>query len=312
MGLFNSFSNSSLLSSKSWKALTLCFFAATVFWFFNALNKNYTTNISFPLEFDYDKENYVALKPLPSTVRINVTGVGWDLLRRSTGLKLPSLVIPLERPAEVKKIVAVPALFANQLERFEINFLLTDTLRVALEPKESRWINLKLDPANIDLRNGFVRTSEPVLTPDSIFIEGPWPVVKSFLEPVYLRLGETGIDEDYEEDVEVQFIQNELIRRSPPTVSVKFKVDKLVQLSDSIPLSVVNFPKGASPYLGIKALYCVFTIPESFMDEYQPDSVRAVIDLTGFTKGTKQLRPVVKGLPPYSRVESIDSIYVKL
>lgn len=312
MSVLNSIFHLFRFNSKNWKAIALCFFTATIFWFFNSLNKNYTTNLTFPLKFEYDEENYVAVKPLPTSVRINVTGIGWDLFRRSTGLKLPSLIIPLERPSEVRKIVTVPALFVNQLERFEINFVLTDTLRINLEPKEKRYIKLKLDPETISLRKGFGRISDPVLEPDSIYVEGPWSVVNSFLEPVYLRLGETNIDENYQEDVEVQFLQNELIKRNPPTVSVNFDVDKLVEINDSIPLVVINYPEGANPYLGIKALPCTFAVPESRMNKYVPDSVKAVLDLRDFKRGSLRIKPKVTGLPSYSQILSIDSIYVKL
>jgi hypothetical protein len=298
-------------NSKNWKAIGLCFFAATIFWFFNALNKNYTTNINFPLEFEYDHEAYIPVQPLPTQVRINVTGMGWDLFRRSSGLKVPALVIPLEKPSEVKKIVSQPALFAHQLERFEINFVLTDTFSVNVEPKAERWVTLRLDPKSIKLRDNFIRISEPVLAPDSIFVEGPLSLVQGFIEPVYLKLADNNIDENYQEDVEVEFLNNDLIKRNPPTVSVKFKVDKLIQINDSIPLSVINFPKGANPHLGIKALPCKFSIPESLMSQYHPDSVMALIDLKFFVRGTKRIKPDITGLPPYSQVNSIDSVFVK-
>jgi hypothetical protein len=311
MTVLASMSNLFRFNSRNWKAITLCFIAATVFWFFNALNKNYTTNINFPLEFEYDQEGFIPVRPLPSSVRINVTGMGWDLFRRSSGLKVPPLVIPLERPADVKKIVAQPGLFAAQLERFEINFVLTDTLDVAIEKKVSRWITLRLDAGSIRLKENFVRTSEPRLEPDSIFVEGPLPLVNNFLEPVYLRLAEDNIDDDYKEDVEVEFVNNNLIKRNPPTVSVTFNVDRLINLNDSIPLKLINYPKGANPYLGVKALPCNFSIPESLMTEYVPDSVFAVIDLRFFVRGTQKIRPDVTGLPPFSQVHRIDSVFVK-
>lgn len=298
-------------NSRNWKAIALCFVAATVFWFFNALNKNYTTNIRFPLEFEYDKDGFVPVRPLPADVRINVTGMGWDLFRRSSGLKVPPLTVPLERPSEVRKIVAAPALFAPQLERFEINFILTDTFNIHIEPREERWITLRLDPGSIDLANNFVRTSEPALEPDSILVEGPMTMVNSFIEPVYLKLADNGIDEDYREDVEVELMNNDLITRNPPTVSVSFEVDRLIVLNDSIPLKLINYPEGAQPYLGIKALPCRFSIPESLMTSYVPDSVFAVIDLRFFTRGTQKIKPDVTGLPPYSQVHRIDSVFVK-
>jgi hypothetical protein len=76
-------------NKKNWKAVVLCIFAATVFWFFNALNKNYSTNINFALAFEYDQDRFIPMKSLPSTVRMNVTGSGWDLFRRSLDLKYP-------------------------------------------------------------------------------------------------------------------------------------------------------------------------------------------------------------------------------
>jgi hypothetical protein len=311
MNLLASMSNFFRFNSKNWKGITLCFIAATVFWFFNALNKNYTTSISFPLEFEYDQESFIPVSPLPTQVRINVTGMGWDLFRRSSGLKVPALVIPLERPADVKKIVTVPALFAPQLERFEINFILTDTIKLNIEPKEKRWITLRLDPSSIRLKNDYVRTSETILQPDSIFVEGPLPIVNSFVEPVNLKLADNYIDDDYREDVEVQLVNNEMISRNPPTVTVSFNVDKLIEINDSIPLKVINYPKGANPYLAVRALPCRFSVPEGEMSKYVPDSVIAVVDLKFFLRGTKKIKPDVIGLPPFSQVHSIDSVFVK-
>src|SRR6478609_9977380 len=131
--------------------------AATVFWFFNALNKNYSTNISFPLAFEYNQENYVPVTQLPSTVRLNVSGLGWDLLRKSSGLKVPPLTIPLERPTEIRKIVGstLPALLSTQLEGFQINFVLTDTLRVDIDEKVKKKFGVTIDSIQRYLHSDF-------------------------------------------------------------------------------------------------------------------------------------------------------------
>src|SRR5690606_38592039 len=155
------------------------------------------------------------------------------------------------------------------------------------------------------------RTSEPQLTPDSILVKGPASIIRGFIEPVYLKLSESRIDENYREDVEVQLLNNDLVTRDPPTVQVTFDVDRLVEIQDSIPLRVINYPKGANPYLGIRALPTRFSVPESKMNDYHPDSVFAVVDLRNFEGGTRQIMPEVRGLPPYSEVHHIDSIFVK-
>ncbi len=99
-------------------------------------------------------------------------------------------------------------------------------------------------------------------------------------------------------------MNNELIKRDPPTAHVRSKVDRLVEVKDSVHLEVINMPKGALPFIE-HALPVTLAIPESFMDQFKKDSVRAVIDLDGFVKGVKKVLPEIKGLPPYSaRIES--------
>ena len=311
MGVIKSIFNVLRFNSRNWRAVMLCVFAATIFWLFNSLNKDYTTNVTFPVRFEYDEENYIPVKPLPAGVRINVTGMGWDLFRRSLGFNIPPLVIPLERPSDIKKIVAIPALFAYQVERLDINFVVSDTFRIAIEPKSNRWISLQLDPSSIHLEKDYIRISEPRLRPDSIYIEGPLPLVNSFAEPVILKLDERKVDSDYSEDVEVELLNNELIKRDPPTVRVSFDVDKLVRVSDSVKLEIRNYPTEANPQLGINALLCRFAIPERYLEKYDPDSLSAVVDLKDFEGGVQRLLPVVEGLPPHSQVLKIDSIFVK-
>jgi hypothetical protein len=284
-----------------------------VFWLFNALNKNYTTNINLPLKFDYDEEKYIAVRPLPEAIRFNVTGLGWNLFRRSAGLRVPPLVVPLPQPSEVKKIVGstLPALVANQPEGFAINFVLTDTLHLAIEPKAKKWIKLKLDIPAILFRTGYGPVSDIEISPDSVFIEGPEKLIASLPEFVYLKLSDRNIDDDFSEDIEVKFLNDELIRRNPPTVSVSFDVDRYIEIEDSIPLELANPPKNSWPVIGEKKIACTVAVPESFQGSFSPDSVKAVVDLKNITRGEKKLLPVLTGLPPYSYVVRVDSVSIK-
>jgi hypothetical protein len=298
---------------SNWKAVALCIFAATVFWLFNALNKSYTTNINLPLVFDYDQENYVPVRPLPEVVRFNVTGVGWNLFRRSAGVKMPPLIVPLPQPGEVKKIVGstLPALVANQPEGFAINFVLTDTLHLALEPKSSKWIKLDVNTPTLLFKKGYGLVSDVKITPDSVFIEGPMKLINSLPQYVDLKLEDRNIDDDFSEDIEVKFLNDELIKRNPPTVSVTFEVDRYLEIEDSIRLQIINPPKNSLPVIGGKKLACALAIPESFQDAFSPDSLKAVVDLKNVTKGENKILPTIVGLPPYSYVVKLDSISIK-
>ncbi len=301
-------------NKKNWKAVVLCIFAATVFWFFNALNKTYTANINFPISFDYNAASYISTKPLPKHVRINVTGIGWNLLRKSSGVKVPSLVIPLERPSEVRKIVGstLPALFSNQLDGIEINLVLTDTLYLDVQPKARRWLKVTVDSVEKFIRNGYGVVSQVKIIPDSIFVEGPLSMIVKLTEPTPLLLNRTNIDENFRQDVEVNLPNSYLMRRNPPSVAVAFDVERLIEKIDSIKLELKNVPENVKHFMHRSYIRCVFSVPESVEPQFISDSVRAVLNLKGFRKGQMKIVPDLLGLPPYSHILEIDTVRVKL
>lgn len=314
MSFVNSIFNILKFNRRNWKAVVLCIFTATVFWFFNALNKTYTTNINFPLAFDYDEENFMPVDGLPQSVRINVTGNGWELFKRSTGVKLDPLQIPLERPAEVKKIVGSGLTFAftNQLNGLEINRVLNDTLYLDLEPRIGRWIKLAVDSIQYNIKQGHGLTSDIAIVPDSTYVVGPKRIVEKIKEPVMLDIPQRNIDEYYIKNIEVELPFQKVLSREPVSVSVMFNVEEMITVRDSIQLVVENIPPSVSDVMNSGKLPVTLSIPESFMEGLRMDSVKAVLDLKTFSGGTARILPRVEGLPPYSHVVKIDSVIVRL
>lgn len=298
---------------SNWKAVALCFFAATVFWFFNALNKTYTTNLKFPLRFEYDQNNYVPLRALPKEVRLNVTGNGWALFRRSAGVKVPPLEIPLERPTDTKRIVGstLPPFFSNQLEGLQINYVLADTLYIDIEPKTGRWIRLALDRDLIDVRDGYGLSSNISILPDSIFIEGPRPLIQGFTDTLQLEFPFRDIAVPFMEDVEVKINQSETIRRDPPTVAVMFTVEQYLSITDSVKLSLVNVPRNVRPLMGKASVAVKIRGPQSLVTNSAIDSVKAIVDLEGLKKGQYKVLPRIENLPKFTELIAIDSVSIK-
>lgn len=95
--------SSGRISSKrlsNLKVVVLCVAAATTFWVLNALNKdNYTTIVDYPIAWDFDESKYMAVKPLPESFPIQISGNGWDLLRKYFKLNEPPFIINLAEPS---------------------------------------------------------------------------------------------------------------------------------------------------------------------------------------------------------------------
>lgn len=315
MRFFRSIFNILRFNKKNWKAVVLCILAATVFWCFNALSKRYSTALRFPIEFDYDRESYIPVRPLPKEVRMNVTSVGWNLLRRSTGVRVTPLVVSLDRPSEVKNIVAstLTGILANQLGGFEINFVLTDTLHVAIEPKGTRRVRVEADVADILFRKEYGLTGPVSIIPDTVRLEGPLNLLRALPDPILVKVDQRDIDEDFSEPVALRFLNDELIHRDPETVNIAFRVDKMVEVTDSAHLKVANAPRHSWPYIERLKIPCTVVVPERARDGLNMDSVFAVVDLTGITRGsgTRKIMPRLEGLPDYSQVIRLDSISIK-
>jgi hypothetical protein len=55
----------------------------------------------------------------------------------------------------------------------------------------------------------------------------------------------------------------------------------------------------------------VIAVPQSMLNFYDADSVKAVVDLSNFIRGNKKVLPAVKGLPPFTQIIRLDSVFIK-
>jgi hypothetical protein len=102
-----------------------------------------------------------------------------------------------------------------------------------------------------------------------------------------------------------------VIDRNPKVASVMFEVGLLSAIETYVPLMVSNSSVKVSYIDSVKI---TVRIPEIQEEKFKEDqtAIQAVVDLKNKPKGAYRLRPQVRGLAPYIRVISIDSISVKL
>ncbi|HOO09446.1 MAG TPA: hypothetical protein PKW06_05875 [Cyclobacteriaceae bacterium] len=315
MNFFRVIINLFHFNRTNWKAVTLCLLAALVFWFFNALNKDYSTNLRFPVGFQFDRDKYVPVEPLPRAVFMNVSGNGWDLLRKSLGVSLPEMDIPLERPTEVKKIVGstLPALLAGQLDNLRINHVVTDTLYLALDPKVERKIRVAVDPGQFTFAEGYDRLSPIVVLPDSVLVRGPKSIVDQQPDSLLLQVREEGINDDFREKVAVPQPDDGLLQFDPQTVEVIFEVAEWMEISKGAKLMVENIPGGARINLVKDSIQCQVRMPREQVENQEGiGELMAVLDLNGVKKGSMKLLPRIEGLPPNARLVHVDSVSLRL
>jgi hypothetical protein len=252
----------------NWRAAFLCMVAALVFWFFNALNKSYSTNVKFPVRFDYDLAQFAPVEAVPHQIIVNVNGTGWELFREYVGFKQPELTIALQRPTEIKKIVgaSLTPLLQPQLGKLKINYMVTDTLKIQLDEIDAQRFRVFAEASTVTYRDGFGRISPFVVLPDSIEITGPKALLHTLPDSLPVSIVANRLDQNFEDNVEV-LLPTPFVKRNPPLVNVMFEVGKVMEISANV--KVLPAKKMAQPLATLPdSAGCRFVVPEKRLEDF--------------------------------------------
>lgn len=299
---------------ENWKIVALCLIAATIFWFFNALNDAYTTRLNYPIEFEFEEQGVVVVEELPSRIRIDVTGGGWNLLRKTLWFKINPLTIRLDQPTERKYIIGaslVPEI-ADQLEELTLNYIVTDTLSLRIEKRISKKVAVKIDSLNISLAPRH-RLSTPLsVQPDSITLWGPSSFVNYFSDSLTIAIPKKEINQDYQATISVRASNDEMVEISPESVVVQFGVEPFDLRKMDVPLRKINFPADSSRLVGEEEVSVSFFVETRFLDQIDPEDFDVAVNFRNQANADSTVVPTVISVPDYVWNVSIEEKKLKV
>lgn len=299
------------IKRRNWRAVLLAVFAATIFWFFNALNKEYTANIDLPVVFEYDQEAFAPATELPGKIKVNVSGLGWNLFRKSSGVKVSPLIIPLEEPGVSQKIPgsALQPVLAAQLTELKVNYVLQDTLQLFVDEKTTKTI--KLTPAPLDqvLRDGFGIAGAVTIAPDSVVLSGPLTLLLKIPDTILLEVPARRVDSDYSEDLPVPVPMDEFVVRDPPVVALAFRVARSAEGRFRLPLTLEGSRRGMK-YEAPDSISISATGTDWCRGLLLNSGFRATLRVDSLERGSYRLVPAVSGMPECAVSVQPDSINV--
>lgn len=301
-------------SNKNLKVVLLCVLGGTTFWFFNALNKNYTTDMRYPVVFEYNSDSTLLVKELPENIEINVSGGGWELLRKTIWFNRNSLNIPIENPTKTHYIAGqhLFTLLNNDIDDITVNYMITDTVHVDIQPYSEKTLLAVIDSSSINIREGYSITSLISINPDSIVIGGPLNLIDTlndvFLVPVQVK----NIDSEINEDIELAYYNPELVQFYPPEVNVHFEVARFIETSHEGAIELVNFPTDSSAFIHPITTIISFEIIEYYEKRYNPLDFLVIADFENTNPEDSSLVLEIVQAPQYVRYIKLDSASVKV
>jgi hypothetical protein len=295
----------------NWTALALCLFAAAVFWIFNALNKDYDTQLALPLRIEFDEVRYAPAQAIPARLDVNVHGNGWELLRKSLGYKVPVISVPIERPSGIHRIPgsALAPGVTSQLGALKLNFVALDTLFLRIEPRTTRKLKLVADIGRVTYRQNVGRISPIVVLPDTVLLEGPSNYLKALPDTLVITLPPRRVAAQYRETLEIKLDNDEFIRRDPPVAEIIFDVGPVETITLHLPL--LRQPGLLSDKDSVSISV---RLPVRDRERFTQDLTGVSVQLPELTlqKGESlRIAPRVLGLPDYATLVTMDSIDVK-
>lgn len=217
----------------------ICFVGAGLFWIMNALNKEgYSLNVEYPVHFQFNESAFISTTTLPRTVRVNVSGNGWDLLRLSW---LPFRTEPVNyqvknpMQASIINTSAMTAALSDQIKSLRVNYVVADTLEMSFDHRITKTIRLVPDSVKIDLLPRFVVSSVINLTPATITVQGPARLLKGFSDTMIVKIPGRRIAANYDEELTITAFRHPLVQRSSDKVFVSFEVGELLSPLSDVP-----------------------------------------------------------------------------
>jgi hypothetical protein len=289
-------------SNENWKVVLLCFLAATTFWFFNALNKNYTTKINHPIQFEFEREGVIIVSEMPSRIQLNVTGGGWNLLRKTLSFNSRPIVIRLDNPTETKFLTAnkLYPQISEQVNEMRLNFVAEDTLFFNIERRVIKKLPLAVDSTRIDLEDNYRIVSEITIIPDSIIFEGPSSLIESLPEWIFVSVPKEDINENFSEEVKINFEESNLIKHYPERVKITFEVAQFIERNKIVSVELLNFPEDSTIYLQNSKVRLKYFVEEKFLDQADNTRFKVVANLKRLNKADSTVKPILLEHPDYA------------
>ena len=284
---------------KSIKPIIGSVFISITMWFMVTTSKEYTTQITIPLEVSRLAKGKTLLEPIASEVTLEIKGTGqsiiaFHLYESSFNLELPDV-------SESRTIN-----LADYLVFLDLPTRLNLEMVEILEPK---LLNLKIDDfieAQRTVRFSGIVNTEPgyivldtTFSSDSVDISGP----KSIIDTIKYIVTEKGNykNQKYPFNTELKLIspRPELVNINPLSISVQFDIQKIVErVIYEIPVRIKNVPTN----LSVKSIPTTFSMRikggEKNVEKITNDDILAEIDYNTHYKPEQLEYPVSIKIPP--------------
>ena len=276
-------------------------------WFLNALGRNYTSQIEYPLVYTDLPQDRVFVGDLPENLDLRINALGYALLRYKI-LKKPVPIsfkvssFTMNRPGQDSSRAYILTRYLKdqisgqlpaELQLLEIK---PDTLHFQFARRVSKVIPVKAD-LFFQLEKQFTTRDGIQLDPDSVTVSGPDVILDTL---GYLSTERVDLDllsKNYSDRVRLKKIQG--LEYSSSRVYCAIELEKYTEVQLSIPIEVLGLPDTLVMQTFPSKIKFTGNVGLSKYERASNNNFRAVVDFSSLDEQSKELEVFVQNKPSY-------------
>ena len=223
---------------------------ATIFWFLNALSKEYTTTVNYPVTYSDFPAKKILSNELPSKLKLTVRAYGFDLLRYKLSF-IQSIDFPvneltnnrMEKSGENRFFFPTERMtneVASQLSSaISVTHVSPDTIRFEFSPLIEKQIPVHLN-SKLKFEPQFRLGGDATLKPDSIWVIGAQALIDSVKQVETELLELNRLNETTKKNIGLEKIKGLKFRHKK--VEVELPVERFTEARKLVEVKVANLP----------------------------------------------------------------------
>lgn len=285
----------SIKAKFNWKVVAISIGLATTFWFLRAMDKDYTTNLSFPVRLKVDS-GMVSVGPAPEDIVLNVSGQGWAILKRSLLLQKEELVIDatsVTNPMAVESRLLYP-MVADKIKGLKVNFVKTERLNLNHDFLDQKKIHFVLDPIlkKIPFKN------KPELSVSEVSLSGPRSYISALPEEIHIKIPVSKVEQEEDVSFNVYEFIPRGVQASDTLIEMKYMLVHMDHVELTVPIKYEGFPWSVRRGMERESALISFDIERSLKKKISKSHFRIVADYDRRSDGRVKIRQTFKGHYP--------------
>lgn len=295
-----------LRNDKRFIVFMVCLAIATGLWFLNALSKDYSTTISYPVRYVNAPNRQFLSNTPPSKLELKVDAHGFTLLRHKLSLSFSPIILNLSNItrnlSDENGTYAIPAAslmkrirsqVSNEISILEIH---PDVIYIALDSLKEKTVPVR---ANVSLSfKPQYNLKNPVsVQPQEVRITGPSAIIDTITSLSTEKYAFKELDESVKKYLDVEHPKKTNIE--PNRIMLNVEVEKYTEKVLRVPVLVRNKPDNVTVKLFPSEINLTCLVGLSEFEEITANSFSAYVNYNEVEQSANRLNVTVEKKSSY-------------